>query len=410
MSTRFDNRQAILLDQLLDDPNLSPTPALLLNDKTLSLWLQDKIKEICSHDISGNPASAFSADVASIEPGVVDDVVVAWVNVKEACVVLETGWLILLQVLHLNQGNYRDGVLEKIIGQQLLALNNFQREMGTRKIMSKGDVDFMKELVDSSPGVPLNWAPPLKGARLGVPRNVINLMSDSTTVSMVAAFNNTLSILRSSGATILETDFPAAQDFLNDTLLGLQIMSADFVVNIESYLKQLTFNPHNISTLHELRAWTQKSPLESYPAKSTGVWDFALDNWNNTTPEFWQAYQKGLYYDDKGGLLGTIKRHGLDAVVLPSKFSWSFAAVAGAPVVSIPMGAMGDGQPVVVDPDGLVGSAPGIPFGFSFLGERWSDVRIVGLAYAMEQRTQVRGEVKPIVRPRTELGDVVGRK
>ena len=250
----------------------------------------------------------------------------------------------------------------------------------------------------------------LKGARLGVPRNAINLMSDNITDSTVAAFNATLDILRSAGAIVIDTDFPAAQDFLSDTLLAPQIMSADFVVNIESYLKQLTYNPHNISTLLELRAWTQKSPLEGYPKKSTGVWDFALENWNNTTPEFWQAYQKGLYYDGEGGLLGTIKRHSLDAVVLPSKFSWSFAAVAGAPVVSIPMGAMGDEQPVVTDPDGLVQSAPGIPFGFSFLGDRWSDARIIGLAYAMEQRTRVRGTVKPVVKPRTELRDVVGRK
>ena len=250
----------------------------------------------------------------------------------------------------------------------------------------------------------------LKGARLGVPRNVINLMSDPTTVSTVAAFNASLDILRSAGASVIDTDFPAAQAFLNDTLLALQIMSADFVVNIESYLKQLSHNPHNISTLPALRAWTRQSTLEGYPAKSTGVWDFALENWNNTTPEFWQAYQKGLYYDGEGGLLGTIKRHGLDALVLPSKFSWSFAAVAGAPVVSIPMGAMGDGQPVVVDSDGLVQSAPGIPFGFSFLGDRWRDAKIIGLAYAMEQRMRVRGGVKPVVRPRNELGDVVGRK
>ncbi|KAI4953432.1 hypothetical protein J4E91_002279 [Alternaria rosae] len=249
----------------------------------------------------------------------------------------------------------------------------------------------------------------LKGARLGVPRNVIRLMSDNTTASMVTAFNSTIDILRSSGATILETDFPAAQDFLDDSLLGLQIMSADFVVNIESYLKRLTYNPHNISTLASLREWTQKSPLEGYPAKSTGVWDFALENWNNTTPEFWQAYQKGLYYDSEGGLLGTIKQHTLDAVVLPSRFAWYFAAVAGAPVVSIPMGAMGDEQPVVADPDGLMQSAPGIPFGFSFLGDRFADAKIIGLAYALEQRTLVRGKVKPIVKPRTELGDVVGK-
>lgn len=235
-------------------------------------------------------------------------------------------------------------VLQSIVG--IDAHDNY-----TSAIPDNADKDFISACKLSA----------LKGARLGVPRNVIRLMSDNTTASMVTAFNSTLDILRSSGATILETDFPAAQDFLDDSILGLQIMSADFVVNIESYFKRLTYNPHNISTLASLHEWTQKSPLEGYPAKSTGVWDFALGNWNNTTPEFWQAYQKSLYYDSEGGLLGTIKRYRLDAVILPSKFSWYFAAVAGAPVVSIPMGAMGDEQPVVADPDGLVGSGPGIP-------------------------------------------------
>jgi amidase len=201
----------------------------------------------------------------------------------------------------------------------------------------------------------------LQGARLGVPHNVINLMSDSTTASTIAAFNAALPLLRSSGATILETDFPSAQDFLADDLLSLKIMAADFVVGIEKYLAQLTHNPHNITTLAELRDWTRKYPLEGYPAKSTGVWDFALRNANNTSPAFWEAYQRGLYYDNEGGLLGTIKRYRLDAVLLPSQFAWSYAAVAGAPVVSIPLGAMPADQPVVSDGDGLVASAPNIP-------------------------------------------------
>lgn len=49
-------------------------------------------------------------------------------------------------------------------------------------------------------------------------------------------------------------------------------------------------------------------------------------------------------------------------------------------------------------------------FGFSFLGDKFTDAKIIGLAYAMEQRTRVRSKVKPIIKPRTELGDVSWEK
>lgn len=202
----------------------------------------------------------------------------------------------------------------------------------------------------------------LSGARLGVPRNVISLMSDNSTQSMAKAFNKHLDVLRSAGAIVVENaNFPAAQDFIDDGLLSADIMGADFVINIEEYLNQLTYNPHNLANLVDLREWTQQSPLEGYPDKPTELWDAALDNWNNTAYEFWTAYQKGLYYGDEGGLLGTIRRHRLDAIVLPSHFAWDWAAVVGSPIVSVPMGAMPDGTDIVSDGDGLVSAAPNIP-------------------------------------------------
>ncbi|KAL4961196.1 amidase signature domain-containing protein [Aspergillus stella-maris] len=254
----------------------------------------------------------------------------------------------------------------------------------------------------------------LAGSRLGVPRNVISLMSnrDNTTGPMVEGFNRTLDILYSAGAVIIEnadTDFPAAEAYLNDSQLSAQIMGADFVVNLQTYLSQLTHNPQNITNLRDLRQWTQESPLEGYPDKPTELWDAALNNWNNTEPGFWRAYQQGLYYGDEGGLLGVIRRNNLDAVLLPSPFAWDWAGVVGAPIVSVPMGAMPPSQAVVVDPNGLVSSSPNIPFGLSFLGAKFSDAKLIGLAYAFEQRTMVRDTVHPYIKPRTDLQDFAGR-
>ncbi|KAI0487083.1 amidase [Xylaria cf. heliscus] len=251
----------------------------------------------------------------------------------------------------------------------------------------------------------------LGGARLGVPRNVISLMTDNSTRSMVEAFDKSLKVLRLAGAEIIEdADFPAAQLSLNDSLLSAKIMGGDFVIDIEKYLSQLSYNPHNITSLIDLRRWTQASPLEGYPAKPTELWDAALSNWNNTEYDFWLAYQRGLYYGDEGGLLGAIRDHDLDAIILPSHFAWDWAAIVGAPIVTVPIGAMPHSQPVISDADGLVSSAPNIPFGLSFLGTRFSDARLIGLAYAFEQRTMIRKTVHPYITPRTDLRDILLEK
>lgn len=222
----------------------------------------------------------------------------------------------------------------------------------TSAIPSQADLDFVNACKVSA----------LAGARVGVPRNVISLMSNNNTESMVKAFDEFLDVLRSAGALVIEnTNFPAAQDFIDNSLLSAQIMGADFIVDVERYLDQLVYNPHNITNLVDLRRWTQSSPLEGYPGKPTELWDAALQNWNNTEYGFWRAYQQGLYYGNEGGLLGAIKQHNLDAVVLPSHFAWDWAAVVGAPIVSVPIGAMPLDQPIVSDADGLVSAAPNIP-------------------------------------------------
>jgi amidase len=47
-------------------------------------------------------------------------------------------------------------------------------------------------------------------------------------------------------------------------------------------------------------------------------------------------------------------------------------------------------------------------FGLSFLGARFSEAKLIGLAYAFEQRTMVRNKVQPYIVPNFELKDVVG--
>ncbi|KIY03018.1 uncharacterized protein Z520_01484 [Fonsecaea multimorphosa CBS 102226] len=222
----------------------------------------------------------------------------------------------------------------------------------------------------------------LSGVRLGVPSNVLSILSDNTTEPILDSFYGTLDILQEAGATVVEgTNFTSAAEF-ESSQLPTTILEADFVVNLREYLSSLIYNPNNITTLADLRTFTQTSPLEDYPDRDAGLWDAALRNWNNTSPQFWPAYQQNLFYGDEGGLLGALERHDLDAVILPTHFSSSFAATVGAPIVSVPMGFYPNDFPVSKNSWGLVEAAPNIPFGLSFLGARFDDAKLIGMAYA----------------------------
>jgi amidase len=202
----------------------------------------------------------------------------------------------------------------------------------------------------------------LSGLRLGVPRNVISLESDNTTGPETEAFEQAFGVLRAAGATIVDdTNFTAADEFWNSNIPGV-ILQADFVVNLHSYLDSLVYNPNNITSLAQLRNFTQSFPLEDYPTRDTGIWDAALQGWNNTDPRFWPAYKQNLYYGGDGGLLGAIKRNNLDAVILPANFAASWAATVGCPIVTVPLGFYPAGTPIVKNSWGLVESAPNIPY------------------------------------------------
>jgi len=49
-------------------------------------------------------------------------------------------------------------------------------------------------------------------------------------------------------------------------------------------------------------------------------------------------------------------------------------------------------------------------FGISFLGAKFTETKLIGMAYAFEQRTKVRDKVQPYIVPTTELADVAAKQ
>ncbi|KAB5578320.1 amidase [Coniochaeta sp. 2T2.1] len=254
----------------------------------------------------------------------------------------------------------------------------------------------------------------LRGKRIGVPRNLITLPggSDDPLQPIIPAFEAALDVLRAAGATVVDNiTFPGFgnPDYHSNTE-GV-VLDADFVVNVAKYFSSLSYNPHNITSLASLQNFTQSFPLEQWSPslRDTAIWQEALDlDFDNTSPEFWANYTQQLYLAGPLGITGALANFSLDALVIPTAFASTVPARLGSPIVTVPLGKFPAGTKVVANGIGtLNATAPNVPFGISFFAERFSEEKLIGLAYAFEQRTMARNSVVPYIQPRTELVDVV---
>ncbi|KAF9729735.1 hypothetical protein PMIN06_004932 [Paraphaeosphaeria minitans] len=246
----------------------------------------------------------------------------------------------------------------------------------------------------------------LKGKRIGVPRNYIG----SQPAPIADAFEVALDVLRDAGATIVDnTNYTTYAEWVRSNAETI-VLDSDFVANLASYLKQLTYNPTAVKSLAGVRNFTQSFGPEEYPSRDTTTWDESLTlNITYGSAEAWATYQYNQYLGGVGGIFGALKNHSLDALVTPSSVSSGISAIIGAPIITVPLGSYPKNTTIKYNSRGnLVATAPNIPFGISFSGKLWSEESLVGFAYSFEQRTKVRKQVKPYLAPKTELADVVG--
>ncbi|KAL9061105.1 MAG: hypothetical protein Q9162_000250 [Coniocarpon cinnabarinum] len=243
----------------------------------------------------------------------------------------------------------------------------------------------------------------LAGAKFGVPRNVIEAFSSDDSGPVLAAFENFLTTIQNAGGTVVDSNFTLLDEYFqsnNETI----VLDTEFISGLASYLSELTVNPLGLTDLEGVRNFTQNFPAEQYPLRDTGVWDSSLAlGYNASDIRHYEAVQADRYLSE-GLLLGALRNMSLDAVLLPTQFSPSFAAIAQSPVVTIPMGYYPANTTVQMNQRGdLVATSPNYPFGFSFMGDRFTEASLVGYAYALEQLTQVRNTVQPYLVPNTEL-------
>ena len=248
----------------------------------------------------------------------------------------------------------------------------------------------------------------LRGVRLGIPRNGIDYYLTNSTGPIMEAFEKAVKLMRDAGATVLEVDFavfdPPTFNRNSDLVLDL-----DFAQGLKDYLSQLSTNPANIHSLKDLINYTKTNPQEGWPDHDTGVWERAVHrNLTTCSSESYEAYEANRRMAEEDGITGALDRYSLDVLIMPTFASFRLPAIAGLPVITVPSGFFPPETEVVWDARGeMVDIAPGIPFGISFLGRKWSEETLIGLAYAFEQRTQVWRKGKPLVSPTVELSNLL---
>ena len=246
----------------------------------------------------------------------------------------------------------------------------------------------------------------LRGKRIGVPRSAIGIYPDVGADAALSSFDAALSVLRAAGATVVDDIALPGLSFLATQDHSLAVLGADLASGLaRRYLSQLTHNPHNITSLAALRSFTRACPDEGFPEYKVSMWDDMLAlGFGNRSPEFWGNYTRLQHIGGPLGLLGALKNHSLDAVVLPTPYAAVIASFVGAPVVSVPLGFAGKDAPVRKSVfGGLNASAPNQPFGIGFAGAPWQEEKLIAMAYAFEQRTRVRDMGRLLVVPKTEI-------
>ena len=252
----------------------------------------------------------------------------------------------------------------------------------------------------------------LRGKRIGVPRNLIDLSSDASAAPIVPVFEIALDIMRAAGATIVDNTNFTGYDALKNGNYSSVVLETDFITDLPMYLSHLSSNPNNVHSVEDVRNFTHYFPLEDWPERDTLIWDEGLGlGFDNTSPEFWSNYTMNTYLAGLLGVTGALANYSLDALVIPTKFSPSFPAAIGAPVITVPLGSYPSDTKILMNQFGnLNTTAPNIPFGISFLGPHFSEELLIGLAYSFEQRSLVRNTIMPYIRPSTELVDIVNAK
>jgi amidase len=223
----------------------------------------------------------------------------------------------------------------------------------------------------------------LKGARLGVARNMIG-----SNPRIIKIFESCVEVMKQLGAVIVDpADVPNFDKFGKTEL---EVLHYEFKADLNKYLKTLD-GKARIHSMEELIRFNEESKDSVMPYFGQEHMITAQEKASLRDKKYREALAKNHRYSRKDGIDIAMRKHKLDALVVPSggpswvidlingdSSNWDMestspAAVAGYPHITVPAGYLF-----------------GLPVGISFFAKPWQEPALIKFAYAFEQATQFR--------------------
>ena len=223
----------------------------------------------------------------------------------------------------------------------------------------------------------------LRGARIGVARNMVG-----TNPRVTKIFEHCVEVLKHLGAIVIDpADVPNFDKFGKTEE---EVMNYEFKADLNKYLKSLD-GTARVRSLEDVIKFNEDNNYKVMPYFGQERMLDAQETKSLREKKYRDALAKNLRLTRKEGIDAAIRRHKLDALIVPSGVparlidlvngdasnwdgkSTSPAAVAGYPHITVPAGFIF-----------------GLPVGISFFAQAWQEPTLIRFAYAFEQATQFR--------------------
>lgn len=194
---------------------------------------------------------------------------------------------------------------------------------------------------------------------------VLRKPEDTVDKHKLKAFNYGLARLRSAGAIIIDpVVIPGLEEYENlSEAEKLVVLDTEFKVGLEEFLSNLAVNPRNIQSLGQLIEAIKHDPSERFPEWNVEIMERA-DRTSGHSPTYAKMRERKQYFATQGRIQGALDNSGCH-VLLAAEGSLTvqgFAAMAGSPAMSVPMGFYPPGTEVVTDErNSQVITGPNVP-------------------------------------------------
>ncbi|HVE60060.1 MAG TPA: amidase [Pyrinomonadaceae bacterium] len=204
----------------------------------------------------------------------------------------------------------------------------------------------------------------LRGARIGVARQYLGNNAKAKEL-----FEKNLETLKANGAFLIDVNFTEDYSKMSDD--RFLVLLYEFKTDLNKYLAA---RGSQYKTLADLIKFNAENKEKELPLFGQEIFEQAQAKGALTDKVYTDALAKNKAATREKGIDAVVLKDKLDAIVAPAGgATWSIAAVAGYPYITVPAGFINE-----------------MPAGIGFFGRAFSEPSLIKIAYAFEQQTKAR--------------------